>query len=253
MITIGRMQADTNELMVGYPENSIERKIISGMSAAEGTYRFGSREELEFEVNLRTEIVNSAWALYRSNMDFAVFRESRCNPYYWRKTREGGFMLNESVSPYDAVIDIYTNGREYATECATAMIIVYYGALAKVYGKELFDSVFSFIHLMNWHYIDRNLKEIGYMIRPRAYLPGDRRYVVNPDVNPVTPEWRGENLIDLSDGKYYGHGIGVYTVEVFIRALNNNRREDADEEAYFMETAANPNYSHLYGIYRRYN
>ena len=60
------------------------------------------------------------------------------------------------------------------------------------------------------------------------YLPGDCRYFNNPDVDPLTPEWQGENAIDLSGGMYYGHGIGIKTADKIIEILNHNRIQDSN-------------------------
>ena len=140
----------------------------------------------------------------------------------------------------------------YATECATAMVIIYYKALADVYPKELFDSVFSEITLMNWHYLDRNLYEIGQMNTISGDIPGDRRYFRNPEVDLATPEWQGENVIDLGNAKYYGHGVGIYPAESIIFLLNEQRKEGATISAYLMEEAGNPNYRKLSNIIMRY-
>ena len=83
------------------------------------------------------------------------------------------------------------------------------------------------------------------------YLPGDRRYFANPDVDPLTPQWQGENVIDLSGDKYYGHGLGVHNAEAIVRALNENRSEDADESAHLLDSAGLPNFKRLFDIYRR--
>jgi ubiquitin len=76
---------------------------------------------------------------------------------------------------------------------------------------------------MNWHY-DRDLGVV-YSQGPGDFFPGDCRYFKNPDVNPETPQWQGENVIDLNDGKYYGHGIGIRTADEIINALNERRKE----------------------------
>ena len=81
------------------------------------------------------------------------------------------------------------------------------------------------------------------------YLPGDRRYFANPDVNPETPEWQGENVIDLGDGLYFGHGIGTHKAETFIRDLNDNRKGDATREAYLVKKAGRPDFKRLYNLY----
>ena len=44
-------------------------------------------------------------------------------------------------------------------------------------------------------------------------IPGDVVYFNNPDFDPLTPQWRGENAVVLEDGTYFGHGIGIATAE----------------------------------------
>lgn len=105
---------------------------------------------------------------------------------------------------------------------------------------------------MNWHSLDTNLRELGYLQEVADYLPGDRRYVRNPDVNPETPEWQGENVIDLSNGLYYGHGIGIGNVEEIIRELNKNRKKDSTISAYLIDSVSRPNFKRLYSIYNKF-
>ena len=51
---------------------------------------------------------------------------------------------------------------------------------------------------MNWQHLDRDLGVRTY----RNQLIFSRRLQVfqNPDVDPLTPEWQGENAIDMGDG-----------------------------------------------------
>lgn len=233
-----------------YAPGGVEKSILDQL-AANGNNTYDSVDQLKFELTLRKEIIEASKQLYRSGMGFEIFRETRCNPDYWKRTEEGGFLLKSGVKPSKAIMDIYENGSKYGTECATAMMIVYYKALLTVFGDTLFDKTFPKIELMNWHHIDPLLREVGYIVKRDVYLPGDRRYFANPDVDPLVPQWQGENVIDLGGDQYYGHGIGIRNAEQIIRALNQNRSEDADEEAHLLDSAGRPNFKRLYGISRR--
>lgn len=246
MIIIGRKPADADAIGREYPQGSFERFVVQKIASGIESYEYDSTEHLKFELKLRKEIVNAASALNKSRLKFAVFRDSFCNKAYWSRTNEGGFVLKSGASPANAIKDIYAKGWGYGTECATAMIIVYYGALLNVYGEKLFNALFPKIHLMNWHYIDRLLKETGQMRKIKDELPGDRRYFANPDVDPLTPEWQGENVIDLNGKLYYGHGIGIHDAASIIRELNKNRRDGADESAYLLDKAGRPDFKKLY-------
>ncbi len=246
MILIDNKVMSADDLKRDYAPDSIEWIIIDRLSSSSEKYYYSSLDEFKFELRLRNEIIAAARALNRSGMDFEVFRDSRCNHDYWNRTREGGFVLKNGVKPSDAIEDIFKNGSKYGTECATAMMIVYYKALLSVYSEDRFNQLFPKIELMDWHHIDRRLQEVGNMTRSKDYLPGDRRYFANPDVSPVTPEWQGENVIDLGDGTYYGHGIGIYKADAIIKALNRHRTEDADETAHLLDSAGRPNFKRLY-------
>lgn len=252
MIKINQPQVDLKKILQSYPPRSMQRDIFNKLDLSYRTYYYDNPEQLKFEIDLRTQIVNSAYKLYRSGLDFAVFRKSRPNEKYWDRQSNGGFVLKLGAKPSEAIADIFKNGRKYATECATAMVIIYYMALLQVYPAELFDRVFDQITLMNWHSIDKELREIGMMKDKSDNIPGDRRYFKNSDVNLKTPEWQGENVIDLGNGEYYGHGMGIAKANEIIKELNANRREGAKESAYLMDTAGNPNYKRLSNILENY-
>lgn len=248
MILIQGRQTDPQALYGRYPLLSMERSIIRSMGESGETYHFGSEAQLDFELNLRRATVNAAIQLNRSGMDFGIFRKSRCNPAFWERTDEGGFVLKRGVRPSEAINDIFSNGRKYATECATAIVIVYYKAVLDVYPDTLFDRVFPQIQLMNWHYIDPLFRNVGLMRPADEFFPGDRMYFMNPDVNPATPEWQGENVILLSADRYYGHGIGIESADGIINALNQNRIRNAQRSAYLLKQAGRPDYRRLYQL-----
>jgi protein-glutamine gamma-glutamyltransferase len=237
------------DIISEYHENSIEQIIIDKLASSDAAYNYSSLDQLKFELRLRKEIINAAKALYQSGMSFKVFRETTCNQKYWNRMNDGGFALKSGVKPSDAIRDIFINGSMYGTECATAMPIVYYKALLEIFPEDAYNRIFSDIYLMNWHRLGRQLREIGMMQYAKDSLPGDRRYFANPDVNPETPELQGENVIDLGNGLYYGHGMGIYNGETIIRVLNLNRKDDADESAYLMNSAGRPNFKRLSDLY----
>jgi protein-glutamine gamma-glutamyltransferase len=251
MITVDNKPLDAASLISGYQEGSIERTVLKKMSSGADRYNYDSLDALRFELQLRKEIVRAAKELYASGFAFEIFRESRANQDYWIRHQDGGFELKRGVRPSNAIRDIFINGSDYGTECATAIPIIYYKALLEVFGEAAFDRLFDDIYLMNWHRLSRELRSSGVMQRVQDHLPGDRRYFTNPDVDPKTPEWQGENVIDLGDGRYYGHGIGIHRAEAIIAALNENRRAGADREAYLMDTAGRPDFKYLSGLYQR--
>ncbi len=252
MITVSGSSFDVPALMDEYPQNSVERQLLATMSQSPENYRFDSPQQLRFELRMRREIVDAAYALDQSRFSFATFHKSRANPKYWERTENGGFRLKDGVSPSAAIEDIFTYGVAYATECATAMIIIYYKALIGVFGRELFDELFPNIYLMNWHVVDPLLRTVGMPRKVTDILLGDRGYFDNPDVDPKTPEWQGENVIVLPGDLYYGHGIGIRGADDMIRSLNGNRRRNATRSAYFRDVVGRPDFKQLAAIQRRY-
>lgn len=251
MIYVDNKPLDTVSLERDYGDGSVERKILNTLATSNTRYTYDSLGELKFELKMRREIIEASKALNNSDFAFEIFRESRSNPEYWIRQEDGGFQLKPGVKASDAIRDIFRNGSKYGTECATAMQIVYYKALLEIFPESAFNRLFSDIYLMNWHGISRELRGIGTMRPVSDYLPGDRRYFANPDVDPKTPEWQGENVIDLGDGRYYGHGIGIHRAGAIIDALNENRRPGADRDAYLMDSAGRPDFKYLWKLYDR--
>ncbi len=219
-----------------------QQSILLQMMQGRQLYTFGDQHQLQFELQLRESIVKAAGDLYRSGVQYAVFEDSRCNPRYWILTPQGGFRLRPDVRSSAAITDIYQNGHLYAFECATAMVIVLYKAVLDVLDPNVFDRLFDHLLLWAWQYD----QDLGLTTKKRfEYLPGDIVYFKNPDVNPATPEWQGENAVIMGGGLYYGHGIGITTAEAIIMALNANRRPGATRSAYLMDQATRPNFRYL--------
>ncbi len=245
MIKCAGTDVDPKKLSEKYPRDSIETAIIDKLSKSSRTYEYSSEDELFFEMEIRKNIINSAMELYRGRLGFRTFHESKCNEAFWDRREDGGFDLKKGVKASDGIRDIFRNTRKYATECATAIVIIFYAAVLESFSDNLFNTAFPELTLMNWMQMDELMGITTYR-KPADFLPGDCRYFRNPDVNPLTPEWQGENTIDLGDGNYYGHGIGIGSAERIIKALNDNRIEDAQASAYLMDTVTKPNFTNLY-------
>ena len=225
-----------------WSSGSVESMIYQRMNEDTVVYSYQFIGELLFEVNLRKNIILSARAMHQNNVRFESFANSRCNPQYWQLTSTGGFQLRHGVKPSDAIQDIYMNSSQYAYECATAMVIIYYHAVLNSMGEALFNQYFQNIYLYSWH-ADSDLG-----INPTYLahsLPGDVIYFENPDFNPQTPYWRGENAVVLGDGTYFGHGLGIMTAKQIIHALNQTRMSGTNRSAYLTNIVGRPSFKHL--------
>lgn len=234
MINLLYESLNTKNLNLKYNQGSVEEIVLKTMQESKRNYNYNSLDELKFDLNLKAQVVKCARELDAGDMDFKVFNKSRCNKNFWDRRSDGGFVLKKEVSPYEAIMDIYKNGDKYGTECATAIVIVYYGALANALSENTFNKLYPEIELMNWQNVDDNigLREFD---RGKDLIPGDCKYFKNPEVNPKTPEWQGENTIYLGDGSYYGHGLGIADAEKIVTKLNKKRRKGATETAYLLD------------------
>ncbi|WP_129691682.1 protein-glutamine gamma-glutamyltransferase [Gottfriedia acidiceleris] len=220
--------------------DSVIRMKIQQMNEDPAVHAYRSIDE--FENMLRNNIILSARAMFQSRVTFAVFAKSRCNPMYWQLMRTGGFLLRQGVKPSDAINDIYFNSPFYAFECATAMVIIYYHAVLNLIGENLFNQIFRNIYLYGWH----TDSDLGVNAQySNRFFPGDIVYFNNPEFNPLTPEWRGENAVVLGDGTYFGHGLGIMTAEQMIYTLNKMRWPGAYRSAYLTNSVTRPNFKHL--------
>ena len=240
MIQLSGMPFQQGDL---WSSGSIEHMIIQRMMEDTVVYSYPSMDELSFELKLRKNIIVSAKALSQSNVQFERFLNSRCNPQYWHFTSTGGFLLLHGVKPSEAIKDIYMNGTQYAFECATAMLIIYYHAVLNILGESLFNQYFHNIYLYGW-FADLDLGiNVTYTTH---FLPGDVVYFENPDFDPVTPYWRGENAVVLEDDDmYFGHGVGIMTAEEMIHVLNQVRKPRTNQSAYLTNVVARPSYNYL--------
>jgi len=242
MIQIAESTIDVHSLLTQWPLNRLQNQIVRKMAASSIIYQYVSSQHLMFDLRTRGYIVEAARALEKSNVGFADFKNARCNPEFWRLTEEGGFQIREEVSPASGIRDIFHHGERYAFECATAIVIVLYKGVLDELGDNVFNSLFAGLYLWDGNY-DRDLG------LHKSYefdeLAGDILYVKNPQVDPDQIEWQGENLVVLGDGNYYGHGIGIGTVQHMITELNRHRVPNAVQSAYLVEEVLRPNFQHL--------
>ena len=241
MIKLNGIPVDA--MPAGLTPDSLQRSVFDALVQSPVTYDYARVEDLITEIRLRASIVTAARDLAHSGMSFKVFRDSKANPDYWRRNMVGGFVQRADVQPSDAINDIFRNGGLYGTECSTAMVIVWYKALLDIMPEALFNRLFPDIYLMNWEHLDRDMAIVEDTAKDR--LPGDARYFMNPDVDPLTPEWQGENVFYLGDGRYFGHGIGITGEEQIVRALNRERKPNATREAFLMDSVKRQDYAYI--------
>ena len=138
-------------------------------------YRYDSTDQFNFELSMRKQITRAAYDLYKGRLRFQTFRDSECNEDFWVRLDDGGFGLKSGIKPSEGIYDIYRHTRRYATECATAIVIIYYKAILDIYTADIFDRVFPYIVLMNWTHLD-NPSDVMTYVDPPDFLPGDCRY-----------------------------------------------------------------------------
>ena len=119
---------------------------------------------------------------------------------------------------------------------------IYYHAVLNSIGEYLFNQLFQNLYLYSWH----TDPDLGIQsIHTDYFLPGDVVYFNNPDVDPKTPWWRGQNVVDLGDGTYFGHGFGIWTGEEMIQILNTKRIPESKNSAYLTNIVTRPTFKDL--------
>lgn len=222
--------------------SGLEEEILRRKHDSPVQYFYVSAESLGFELKTRSLIVEAARGLYQSGAGFARFETSRCNSAFWIREPNGGFRIRSDVTPAEGIRDIYRNGTLYAFECATAMTIVLYKGVLEAIGDPAFNAYFRGLVLYDWQH-DSDLR-IRVVPLSQAY-PGDVLYFMNPEFNPATPQWRGENAIIMPDGKHFAHGMGMKTSEEIIGLLNSRRRPGSTVSAFLTGDAETLDYSYI--------
>ncbi|MFS0556233.1 protein-glutamine gamma-glutamyltransferase [Brevibacillus sp. 179-C9.3 HS] len=223
--------------------NAVQRETVAIMADSREVFEYPTPDLLQFELKMRDHLVRSAIALNDSGLAFSTFENSRANPVYWIRTDQGGFRLRPGVLPSSGIINIFREGNKYATECATAMVIIIYHAVLQSIRLPDFERMFADILLYDWRY-DQDLDL--QTLRTNTFLPGDVVYFPNPDYNRATPQWQGENAVVLGGGLYYGHGAGIKRANAMIAFLNEQRREGAMRSAYLANQATRPGFAYLF-------
>ena len=241
MIKVQQKWIEASQVNAGILPNKAA-KILQSMEKYNKIYEYETMAQLEFELALRLQIIKAAVSLYNSGVRFATFRTSKCNETYWKLTEKGAFILKPNVLPETGIEDIFRNGNKYAFECATAMVIVFYKAVLESIGRKSFNRLFSGLFLYDWQY-DEDLGLDSH--EGNDFLPGDCVYFDNPDYNPKTPQWQGENAIMLDADRYYGHGIGVTSSEIIIDFLNERRKKNPNRTAFLTSQIVRPNFRYL--------
>lgn len=241
MILIQHVPMTIGQLRRIFPQESFQ-EMLELMVKYREVYAYESMQQLHFELIMRQNTMNAAHDLLKSKAKFATFAKSYCNEEFWNLSERGAFLLKNGRKPSDAINDIFANGTKYAFECATAIVIVFYKATLDSIGEKAFNYLFQGIVLYDWHYD----KDLGIHTRKgNDFIPGDCLYFNNPQFDPKTPQWRGENTIYLGRDMYYGHGIGIRTANGIIQALNKYREEGATETAYLKQQVTRPDYRYL--------
>lgn len=242
MIIIQNQAIHQPQLEFSWATNKVMKQIINALDNNQSTFQYKDIEDLKFEVTYRQHIIHAAIELSQSQVSFATFYYSRCNPSFWAITNEGGFSLQQNVKPSDAIMDIYKKSRQYAFECATAMMIILYRAYLDTEGAEAFNQRFHSLYLYDWHH---HANFPIQTIDVDKGIPGDIRYFKNPDVNPRTPQWQGENTIQLTENSYYGHGVGIKDAQGVVNELNTHTKPGATHLPYLMKQATRPVFQKL--------
>jgi protein-glutamine gamma-glutamyltransferase len=241
LIIINQQLKDISQINLGIPSNE-KSKILKLMAKYSTVYEYETMEQLEFELAIRLQIIQAAKLLFKSGVKFATFRTSKCNEKYWRLTENGAFALKPNVLPQTAIEDIFLNGSKYAFECATAMVIIFYKAVLEIIDKKQFNVLFSNLYLYDWQYdYDLDLRNH----EGTDFLPGDCVYFKNPEHDPKTPQWQGENAIILDENLYYGHGIGITTRQGIINVLNKKRKKNPNQSAFLTNQITRLNFQSL--------
>lgn len=239
LIFVNGYSVDTDQISGFNQLTATQKQIGLKLKNSRESFYYRSPHQFLFEVIMRSNIVAAAYAMRDSGASFSTFVNARCNPQYWRRTAYGGFLLRPDANPSEAITDIFINGKRYGFECTTAIMIMLYKAVLETIGAKMFNQLFNGLLLYSTEH-DADLQIIA--VPSGDSLPGDVRYIKNPEHHPNTPQWQGENVIDLGNGQVFGHGIGTGTIGEIIDVLNRKRIPGATVPAFLTAEIIRPNY-----------
>jgi len=218
---------------------AVQQDIYLALANSSSPHYYETTHQFLFDIRLRENIIKAAKLLNDKSPDFAPFTTSKFNPAFWTKT-PFGYRLKHNVLPSDAIRDVYSNGSEYAFECETAIVLIFYKAVLESISIRSFNHLFQNLLVWDWNY-DRDLGI--YTERGNDFIPGDVVYFYNPDYDH--PIWMGENAVYLGGNRYFGHGIGIKTEEEMIEALNTLRKKNSVKSAYLISQYSRLNVRYL--------
>jgi protein-glutamine gamma-glutamyltransferase len=239
LIYINGYSVETSQITGFNKLTAAQKQIGEKLKGSRESFYYTTPHQFLFEVVMRANIVAAAYAMRGSGAGFSTFANSRCNPVYWRRTAYGGFSLRHGVEPSEAITDIFLNGKKYGFECTTAIMIMLYKAVLESIGAGMFNQLFNGLLLYSTEH-DEDLQIMAYT--SGASMPGDIRYIKNPEHDPNKPQWQGENIVDLGDGTVFGHGIGIGTIGEIIAVLNKKRAPGATVPAFLTSEIIRPNF-----------
>ncbi|MDM5211315.1 protein-glutamine gamma-glutamyltransferase [Peribacillus sp. NJ4] len=228
MIKINHKWLDVSQIQPGVASDT-SLEILQLLAEDSNVFEYRNFGYLNFDIQLRHRVIEAAISLDKSSPEFSTLDESASNEQYWRVSKDGTFTLQPGIPPHAALLDIFLNGRLYAFECGTAIVVTFLKAILDLIGPRNFDYLFSNVFLYNFRPPSNMALDIH---QGTDYLPGDCVYFENPDHDLETPEWQGENAILLGNNLFYGHGIGITTAQGIIDELNSNRKPNATISAF---------------------
>jgi protein-glutamine gamma-glutamyltransferase len=131
MIFVGGNQIGALPEAGGFEPNALRKSIFGIMLASPATYRYDDAGQLLFELRLRDASSRRPRSGAQRH-DLPGFSGIRGRSRFLAADRRGRLPAARRRSPLQSRPGYYANGSDYGTECATAMVIVYYGAMLNV-------------------------------------------------------------------------------------------------------------------------